>query len=289
MTVKRVPLPPHLAEPSRNGEELAVTGKWVPKTAGGRFKKSQDADDMLDEWEDIHQGARAHPGVLSTEINHPVGEEAVLVHHVFRDAEALENYFSTTAAEHVSALTSVAKPELHMVRGVQVPDSIKGVFGRLGVPVVFGEHLFGFVKEDYARPDLASAIMVTAKWTCHSDDEALLDELEHWWQTVGTEAFTLEEGMVRFETYRAVNEKALVIHETFADTSELKFHLTKGTAEKYKANIDKVAAPEAYYFRGPVSWTIRTYSKFMHLPATYSSLGSHHTMPGGSMIEGLVR
>ena len=72
----------------------------------------------------------------------------------------------------------------------------------------------------------------------------------------------------------------------FSSNGELKYHLTKGTAEKYKSDIDEVAAPECYFFRGPVSWTIRTYSKFMHLPATYSSQGSNHTRPGGSMSDG---
>ena len=49
-----------------------------------------------------------------------------------------------------------------------------------------------------------------------------------------------------------------------------------------------IAEPERYFFRGPVSWTIRTYSKFMHLPATYSSRGSHFTRAGGSMSDGTV-
>ena len=53
-----------------------------------------------------------------------------------------------------------------------------------------------------------------------------------------------------------------------------------------KKTYDQVAVPERYFFRGPVSWTIRTYSKFMHLPATYSSRGSHFTRPGGSMSDG---
>ena len=78
----------------------------------------------------------------------------------------------------------------------------------------------------------------------------------------------------------------LIIHETFQDSDELKFHLSKGTAERYKKDIDEGRRPEAYFFRGPVSWTIRTYSKFLHLPATYSSQGSHFTQPGGSMTEG---
>ena len=89
-----------------------------------------------------------------------------------------------------------------------------------------------------------------------------------------------------FEVYQVIGEDALIIHETFENNSELKFHLTKGTAAKYKKEIDEVAVPESYFFRGPVSWTIRTYSKFLHLPATYSSLGSIFTQPGGSMSDG---
>ena len=90
------------------------------------------------------------------------------------------------------------------------------------------------------------------------------------------------------KAYQAAGDDALIIHETFGSSDELKFHLSKGTAEKYKKDIDKIAAPEAYFFRGPVSWTIRTYSKFLHLPATYSSLGSNYTEPGGSMSDGTI-
>ena len=88
---------------------------------------------------------------------------------------------------------------------------------------------------------------------------------------VGTDAYSIEKGLLRFEAYQVIGEDALIIHETFKNSDELKFHLSKGTAEKYKKDIDKIVAPEAYYFRGPVSWTIRTYSKFLHLPTTYSS------------------
>ena len=45
----------------------------------------------------------ADAGVLSTEINHAVGEDAVLVHHVFTDPDALVHYFSTTASQHIAA------------------------------------------------------------------------------------------------------------------------------------------------------------------------------------------
>jgi quinol monooxygenase YgiN len=243
---------------------------------------------MLKEWEDIHAGARADAGVLSTEINHAVGEDAVLVHHVFRDVDALVHYFSTTATQHMGALTEVAKPELHLIRGTELPPAAREAVLAKNVPAAFGQLLFGYVKDDYKRPEQDTAINVTAKWTCHPGDEPQLEDLEYWWQRVGTDAHSMEKGLLRFEAYQVIGENALIIHETFESSDELKFHLSKGTAEKYKKDIDKVAAPEAYFFRGPVSWTIRTYSKFLHLPATYSSRGSNFTRPGGSMSDGTI-
>ena len=280
------PLPPYLAEPSRLGDEIAITGKWTPSQPGGRFRSTEESREMLEEWEDIHQGARADAGVMSTEINHAVGEDAVLVHHVFENADALVHYFSTTASEHMGALTTIAKPDLHLARGIEIPERAREAVRDKGVDVAFGEHLFGFAKHEYAMPDPTSAVNVTAKWTVKPGDASALDELIYWWQKVGTDAFDLESGMVRFEAYRVLGEDALSIHEVFEDSAELKFHLTKGTADRYKKNIDRIAQPERYYFRGPVSWTIRTYSKFMHLPATYSSRGSNFTRDGGSMSDG---
>ena len=224
--------------------------------------------------------------MLSTEINHAVGEDAVLVHHVFKDPDALVHYFSTTATQHMGALTKVAKPELHLVRGVTIPAPARQALLGKNVPAAFGEFLFGYVKEDYKRPDYQKAIMVTAKWMCTSSDPSHLDDLKYWWQRVGTDAYAIEKGLLRFEAYQVIGEDALIIHEAFQDSDELKFHLSKGTAEKYKKDIDEVATPEAYFFRGPVSWTIRTYSKFLHLPATYSSQGTNFTQPGGSMSDG---
>ena len=53
------PLPAYLAEPSRIGDEISITGKWVPSKPGGRFRTTEESREMLHEWEDIHQGARA--------------------------------------------------------------------------------------------------------------------------------------------------------------------------------------------------------------------------------------
>jgi quinol monooxygenase YgiN len=286
MTQPYEPLPPFLAELSKLGQEISVTGKWIPTKPGGLFRKSAESQEMLKEWEDIHAGARGDAGVLSTEINHAVGEDAVLVHHTFKDPDAVVHYFSTTATQHMGPLTKVAEPQLHLIRGLEVPTAAREALLAKNVPAVFGEFLFGYVKENYKRPDPETAIMVTAKWTCKPGDGTHLEDLKYWWQRVGTDAYSIEKGLLRFEAYQVVGEDALIIHETFQNSNELKFHLSKGTAEKYKKDIDKVATPEAYFFRGPVSWTIRTYSKFLHLPATYSSQGSHFMRPGGSMSDG---
>ncbi|MGI9616045.1 MAG: hypothetical protein ACR2QO_24240 [Acidimicrobiales bacterium] len=279
------PLPDFLAGPSRIGTEISVTGKWVPTNPSRRFRTSDESKEMLAEWEDIHTGARNHPGVLATEINHAVGEDAVLIHHIFADADALVDYFSINATEHLAALTTVAKPQLHLVRGLEIPATAREAIEAKAVPVAFGEWIYGYVRDDYRQPDPATAVHVTAKWTCAPGEN--LDELRHWWQCVGTDAHSMENGLLRFEAYQVPDENAVIIHETFTDSDELKFHLTKGTADRYKKDLDQIAAPENYYFRGPVAWTIRTYSKFMHLPATYSSQGSNYTRPGGTNSEGL--
>ncbi|MFT4523100.1 MAG: hypothetical protein ACI8ZN_002052 [Bacteroidia bacterium] len=281
-------LPDFLSQPPRQGEEISITGKWVPKKKGGLFTKSSESKEMLKEWEEIHQAAKYYDGILSTEINHAVGQDAVLVHHVFKNSQSLINYFTHTAADHAEALTKVAKPEIHLVRGVTITEATREELSSKVASSVFGEYLFGYVKNDYKRADPANAIQVTAKWTCKSREVSSLEELIYWWQRVGSDAHSMEKGLVRFEVYRAIGEDALIIHETFENSDELKFHLSKGTAEKYKKDIDKIAYPEAYFFRGPVSWTIRTYSKFLRLPATYSSQGSHFTQIAGNMSDGLI-
>ena len=77
-------LPEFLSEPTQIGEEISITGKWIPSKKGGLFRKSEESREMLKEWEDIHSEAKAHDGILSTEINHALGQEAVLIHHVFK-------------------------------------------------------------------------------------------------------------------------------------------------------------------------------------------------------------
>lgn len=286
MTKFTAPFPKFLTKDTQIGTEISITGKWVATQKSGFFRKSKEHQAMLSEWEDIHQDAKAHPGMLSTEVNPAIGQDAVLIHHIFQDTDALINYFSSTAEQHATSLMSVAKPDIHLIRGVKVSDQVRQALSAKNVKGDFGEYLFGYVKNDYQKPDASKAVQATAKWTCK--DEETLEELTYWWQRVGTDAYDMEKGLIRFEVYRVIGEKALIIHETFEDSNELQFHLTKGTADKYKKDIDKIAYPENYFFRGPVSWLIRTYSKFMHLPATYSGQGAHYTQTGGTMSEGLI-
>jgi quinol monooxygenase YgiN/heme-degrading monooxygenase HmoA len=279
-------LPHFMKDPILIGEEVSITGKWTPKSRGGIFRRSHDSEEMVQEWEDIHKDARSHKGMLSTEINHAIGQDAVLVHHIFQNEEALAAYFTQTAGEHAEALHKVAKPDYHLIRGMKISDVTRSALQDKGVNGTFGQYLYGFVKNDYHQPDPLKAIQVTAKWACKPGES--LEELQHWWLKVGTDAYDAEAGMIRFEVYQVIEENALIIHETFESSDDLKFHLTKGMAARYKKDIDKIAAPENYFFRGPVSWTIRTYSKFMGLPATYSSRGSHYTQQSGTMSEGII-
>ena len=276
----------HLNDGIDIGTEISITGKWVPKTPGGLFRRSPDADGLFIEWENIHKDAREDPNVLHTEINPAVGEDAVLVHHVFRNPQAVLDYFGSTASRHAQDLMQVAKPQLHFVHGIDVPRAVSEALNVKGVQTATGNFSYGFVR-DYAAPDASSAIEVIAKWGVKPGGDAeRFAQLKDTWRQVGNEAFETELGMQRFEIYQVAGEDAVITRETFNTTDELKFHLTKGTAAKYKSQLDKFAAPENYYFRGPVAWLIRTYSKFTHLPATYSSRGSHHTMRGGSMSSG---
>lgn len=284
MNNSQLELPPFMKKPILIGEEISITGKWASKTKGSIFRKSSDSREMIQEWEDIHQDAKKHPDMLSTEINHAIGQDAVLVHHIFKNENSLVDYFSQTANRHTKALLQVAKPDFHLIRGMKISDRIISAIKEKGVNGTFGEYLYGFVKGDYQQPDSSRAVQVTAKWTCKPGEN--VEDLMNWWLKVGTDAYDEEAGMIRFEVYQVVGEDALIIHETFESSDDLKFHLTKGMAARYKNDIDQIAAPENYFFRGPVSWTIRTYSKFMGLPATYSSRGSHYTQKGGTMSEG---
>lgn len=266
----REPLPPFFEEPSTLGTQISLTGKWIPTKPAGLFWKTAESKAMRKAWEDIRADAQGILGVRSTEINEGVGQDAVLVHQIFSDPDAFTQYFSATPAQAIAALTKVARPQIHLVRGVDISAKARDALLAINVPCVFGEYLFGYERVDTEGPDLGACIEVTAKWTCRPGAESYLEDLKYWWQRVGTEAFSIEEGLLRFGVYQVVGEDALIIHETFRDNAVLQFHLSKGTAAKYKKDIDKIAAPEDYFFRGSVSWMIRTYSKFMRLPATFS-------------------
>ena len=129
-------LPQFLTETTQIGEEISITGKWIPVKKGGLFKKSTESKEMLKEWEDIHAEAKAHDGMLSTEINHAIGQDAVLIHHVFKNTDSLIKYFSNTATNHAEALGKVAMPDIHLVKGMHISDAVKDALVSKNVPVI---------------------------------------------------------------------------------------------------------------------------------------------------------
>ena len=155
------------------------------------------------------------------------------------------SYFNQTASEHSQALTNVALPQHHLIRGTQISEKVEKALLSKGVKGDFGSYLFGYVKNDNVRPNPESAIQVTAKWICIEGES--VEDLIYWWQKVGTEAYDLGKGLVRFEVYKVIGEEALIIHETFDTSDELQFHLSKGTAHQFKSDIDEIAFPENYF------------------------------------------
>lgn len=80
----------------------------------------------------------------------------------------------------MGALAAVAKPALHLVRGVSVTERAMEAVSAKVESAAFGQLRFGYVKEDYRKPDPEAAIQVTAKWTCPSGDTSHLEELTNW-------------------------------------------------------------------------------------------------------------
>jgi reverse gyrase len=82
---------------------------------------------------------------------------------VFRDAESLVEYFASAG---VDTLLAVARPDLQLVRGLDIPASVLDAIRSKGIPAVFGKHVFGFVKNDYRQPDYTSKT-TTGSLTTH--------------------------------------------------------------------------------------------------------------------------
>ena len=53
MIQKEELMPAYLSQPTKIGEEISITGKWVPKGKGGLFGKSKEANIMMKEWKII--------------------------------------------------------------------------------------------------------------------------------------------------------------------------------------------------------------------------------------------
>ena len=68
MAELKEPLPTYLTEETKIGTEISITSKWVATQDSSFFRKSAEYKEMLKEWDDIHQKAKEHEGILSTEI-----------------------------------------------------------------------------------------------------------------------------------------------------------------------------------------------------------------------------
>ncbi|MDA0797625.1 MAG: hypothetical protein O2826_07500 [Chloroflexi bacterium] len=156
MTSPSEPLPQFLAEASRIGQEISVTGKWIPTPKSGLFSKSPASTEMLKVWEDIRAISQTDPGLLSIEINYVVLLGAVFVHQIFKDSDAVVSYFSTTVALLMASLLKVARPELHLVRGLDLPTAAREAIAAIQPAAVFGQYLEGEYKFSWGSSGISS-------------------------------------------------------------------------------------------------------------------------------------
>lgn len=76
---------------------------------------------------------------------------------------------------------------------------------------------FGYLNQHCRRPDLETAIVVTAKWTCSPGDTSHLEDLAYWWQRVGGDAHSMGKGLLRF---RCIASQARMRRDIRADVAQ---------------------------------------------------------------------
>ena len=72
-------------------------------------------------------------------------DDALLVHDVFKDAEAMGFHLGVTAAAHFPKLSEIAVPGPFLFCG-DVPEEMKGQIRGMNIGAEFGTHAFGVAR-----------------------------------------------------------------------------------------------------------------------------------------------
>lgn len=123
-------------------QEITVFYKWTAKE--GKL------DELKAMYEDVYQAMKdSEPGSLKMECYFSDEQNAIIVHDVFKDGNALGFHLMGTAAKHFPQLVEIAVPGPFMFCG-DVPEELKQAAIGMNMGAEFGTHAFGFDRAEMA-------------------------------------------------------------------------------------------------------------------------------------------
>ena len=116
--------------------EITVFYKWTAKP--GKL------DELKAMYQDVFVAMRDNePDSLKMECYFADEENAIIVHDVFKDGDALGFHLMGTAAQHFPQLVEIAVPGPFLFCG-DVPEQLKQAAIGMNMGAEFGTHAFGF-------------------------------------------------------------------------------------------------------------------------------------------------
>ena len=119
-----------------NNQEITVVYKWTAKPG-----KNDELQQIYREVE--KQMQETEPGAIKVECYFDESTNALIVYDLFKDAAALGQHLSTTAAGHFPTLLQIAQPGSFLFCG-EVPEPLKQAATAMGLDATFAPRIFGF-------------------------------------------------------------------------------------------------------------------------------------------------
>ncbi len=120
--------------------EITVFYKWTAKP--GKL------DELKAMYNDVYKAMKDNePDSLKMECYFADEENAIIVHDVFKDGNALGFHLMGTAAQHFPQLVEIAVPGPFLFCG-DVPEELKQAAIGMNMGAEFGTHAFGFDRKE---------------------------------------------------------------------------------------------------------------------------------------------
>lgn len=120
--------------------EITVFYKWTAKP--GKL------DQLKEMYQEVFEAMKNNePDSLKMECYFADDQNAILVHDLFKDGDALGFHLMGTAAQHFPKLLEIAAPGPFYFCG-DVPDELRKVAEGMNMGAEFGRHAFGFDRNE---------------------------------------------------------------------------------------------------------------------------------------------